>query len=521
MSLVYQNKSSEINWKKFQNPSLQDSEDISKKKFTRGYELSRIASRISSVRDELQKHPNALWELTSTPLGPDEKSVIQNEIGRYNSSSSDEEMGFDLSDHVSGSSGFYSTPKTYYPKLKSFLDLTLCNQTINEPMLLKIQGIDWRRLSKCIPLSAKALKEKSDQMDWQSISSKPDYDLDFDFIKHFGEYLHWNSVKDIYLNRHFQKYDEKHFISDDKICSLVFDIKAMPFERALQGGFLSLKTLEVHIDQVIKHPERLLRAYHIKDIAELWDPFNEIITTLKQIPNDVFNSCQSVFHVPDKFWPIMVKAWSRNGWSYLLERNPPSIQIIDTCISTLQQPDVWKYISSRNLPIEFIDKHSDKIIWFQLFKCHQYDEQHLEKWMSSIKLSATDIESVCRFQRLSECFIEKFFDKLHIPSVCSFQTLSETFIRKRFDDLNIENLCRGQKFSEKFMKEYRDKLDWFEICQYQRLSESFMEDCQDNLNWGNVSQYQPLSRTFLIKYRRRLNQVRLGYNKNITSESQT
>ena len=102
--------------------------------------------------------------------------------------------------------------------------------------------------------------------------------------------------------------------------------------------------------------------------------------------------------------------------------------------------------------------------------------------------------------------IEKFFDEnidnfeLSWYYISGYQKLSEEFIEKHYDKVKWGNISEYQKLSENFIEKYSDKLNWFYISIYQKLSEEFIEKYCDKVDWYCILKYQELSEEFRQKY---------------------
>lgn len=79
------------------------------------------------------------------------------------------------------------------------------------------------------------------------------------------------------------------------------------------------------------------------------------------------------------------------------------------------------------------------------------------------------------YQKLSEKFIEKHIDKVNWFNIMAYQKLSEKFIEKHNDKVDLDYISKYQKLSEKFIEKNIDKVNWDYISKYQWLSEEFIE----------------------------------------------
>ena len=134
----------------------------------------------------------------------------------------------------------------------------------------------------------------------------------------------------------------------------------------------------------------------------------------------------------------------------------------------------WYWISSyQKLSEKFIEKHYDKVNWYY----------------------------ISEYQKLSEEFIEKYKDKVYWRTIPIYQTLSEEFIGKHKDKVNWYFISKCQTLSEEFIEKHIDKVDWIYISKYQTLSESFIEKHIDKVDWVGISQWQKLSEEFRQKHK--------------------
>ena len=137
----------------------------------------------------------------------------------------------------------------------------------------------------------------------------------------------------------------------------------------------------------------------------------------------------------------------------------------------------WWYISIyQKLSEEFIEKHYDKVDWY----------------------------NISQYQKLSESFIEKYIDKVDWSCISQYQTLSEEFIEKHIDKVYWCSISINQKLSEEFIEKYIDMVNWRCISIYQKLSEEFIEKHIDKVNWNCILLYQKLSKKFIQKHQNKI-----------------
>ncbi len=135
--------------------------------------------------------------------------------------------------------------------------------------------------------------------------------------------------------------------------------------------------------------------------------------------------------------------------------------------------------------LELITIEKYIINWNSISRYQKLSEEFIEKFQDKVKWKV-----VLRYQELSEEFIEKFQNKVNWYWISIYQKLTEKFIEKFQDKINWKFISRHQKLSEEFIEKFQDKVDWTAISKHQKLSEEFIEKFRDKVHWGNISRYQ-------------------------------
>ena len=122
---------------------------------------------------------------------------------------------------------------------------------------------------------------------------------------------------------------------------------------------------------------------------------------------------------------------------------------------------------------------------------------------SLIELYNNDWVEICRYQRLSEKFLNKYLDKLNWFEVTEHQKLSNQFIKTHYKLLDSYKLYIYQKLDTELLEFLNEKLNfgytaWYNVSRYQILEESFILKYKDNLDFDVISQNQNLTETFIF-----------------------
>ncbi|GFX75068.1 hypothetical protein TNCV_4064701 [Trichonephila clavipes] len=99
--------------------------------------------------------------------------------------------------------------------------------------------------------------------------------------------------------------------------------------------------------------------------------------------------------------------------------------------------------------------------------------------------------TLCRFQKMSEDFMEKHVNLLDWVAVCvsHHQTLSEPFIRKYHEKLDMDLVSSSQKLSENMIREYEDRVNWRNITRFQSFDENFAMEFH-KIDWCYLFRYK-------------------------------
>lgn len=144
----------------------------------------------------------------------------------------------------------------------------------------------------------------------------------------------------------------------------------------------------------------------------------------------------------------------------------------------------WEKISChKDLKVEHLDLYGGYLNWNAVVARHKYTEEELLRFEKNV-----DWSQACISQKLSSEFIDKHWLKLYPYKY---------------------EICKYQKLTEEFLEKYKDSLDWSLISQYQTLSESFIDKMSDYVDWDWISEKQKLSKQFISDHADKLNIFRM------------
>lgn len=143
----------------------------------------------------------------------------------------------------------------------------------------------------------------------------------------------------------------------------------------------------------------------------------------------------------------------------------------------------WKEVScyQRNLSEEFLYTFADYLdLYYCSFNC-VLPEKLLRQ--QSDKISSWN--TITGWQKLSEEFMEEFFNKFTVESILKHQKVSEKILRKHAHTFSKEEwflVSSKQKLSEKFVLDYEHKMDWFILFASQDFSPKFFKKHKERVH---------------------------------------
>lgn len=156
----------------------------------------------------------------------------------------------------------------------------------------------------------------------------------------------------------------------------------------------------------------------------------------------------------------------------------------------------WDIISSKRFKLSesFMEKHKDKLSWYNISNYQTLSEEFIEKHKDSVKW-----KGISMTQTLSEEFIEKNKDFVDWDDISSYQKLSEEFIERNKSLISWSHISERQVLSESFMEKHKTYIDWKIISKYQVLSEDFIKKHKNLINWNNILRWQPFINDEILK----------------------
>jgi len=321
----------------------------------------------------------------------------------------------------------------------TFLDLLIMYKTIREQDIIDMEQLDWYKLSSKLPLSNSTLEKYADKVDWSRISKSQFYKINLEFVKKFGNRLDW-SVVTLYE-------------STDTICDLVFKLEMMPFKFGIQQ--LTLHDALHYIDLIAKS-----KSYKALFLTTFGAKCSED-ADLDVDPDGFAKKCIDEKYVPtkEKYIEMLSGYWN----TFIICCNP-SIEFIEKYIVKTDSCTTitWRYISSRVLTSDFIEKYRPHLDLIKVIQWNMLDTETIKQVLGNRK----DFGFISKYTMLTPEYID----------------------------------------------EYADTLDWYNLCEFQVLPEWLMTRHKRKLNWGQVSWYQKMSKGFITENAQWINQIKLENN---------
>jgi hypothetical protein len=160
------------------------------------------------------------------------------------------------------------------------------------------------------------------------------------------------------------------------------------------------------------------------------------------------------------------------------------------------------------------------INWREILTNYQLSEESLKKYWNYIYQYH---RYICRYQKLTEDFIDLYGIFINWPSLSRNQYLTEDMMKKYCDELDWVEILTFQNLSEEFLTDFviprGFDVDWTLMCNHQQLSENFIKNNAKFVDWYDISISQTLSKEFMIEFANKLNFANLiMYQKNIDED---
>lgn len=128
---------------------------------------------------------------------------------------------------------------------------------------------------------------------------------------------------------------------------------------------------------------------------------------------------------------------------------------------------------------DFLKENAKRIKWYNIVRYQKLSEELLTELIENRLVSCY---LICRNQKLSESFIEKYAVYFGWREICFSQHLSEAFIEKHQYEVSWDVVSSNMTpFSEEFIWKFRDRIDWCHLSWHQELSEAFLLKCRSYL----------------------------------------
>lgn len=139
-----------------------------------------------------------------------------------------------------------------------------------------------------------------------------------------------------------------------------------------------------------------------------------------------------------------------------------------------------------------LERYWDHFGALDIIKWQELSMEFILKKLKKFKKELCEgIKTLSQYQPLSEEFIYKYFDEIDFEKVLVWSKLSIKFLQKystlfRANDI-VDVLCKYQDLTEKYIEKNMDWLDMKTISRYQNLSYKFIKKYEDKLDLKALS----------------------------------
>jgi hypothetical protein len=418
-------------------------ENVTNKEDITSQNYETIAACKTSVLRMVKTNPDVLFKVVQT------KSCCHNKCCNCD----DDDDNHDVNDDEVDS----------FHKLR-FIDVVTRHKTLSDKDLLVIDKhfaksnknttqprLDWFKISRCMTLSYEVLKEVAMFVDWNHVSrtlfTHQNVAIDT-LIAEFHTYIVWENVST--------------FAKPYESVKLVFEDKIIPLKHAIHLYYLSENDIVKHESDCLEYLGDIMFYYGVHVVCRFTNT-NVVNKFLLKHANDFVRSCERCEFIPcGVYFSTLVEAlkqcsdveisslFKKCKFDEVILREkvmpyvPSLSHVMIDCIS-----------KTPNLSDEFISDYHDILNWKYVFaNGRQYDESVILKYLND-----ATAESVSKHQQLTPEFIDKHSERLDWFELCEHQKLPEWLLKKHIGKVNWGQVSLYQELSPSFIREYWSALN--------------------------------------------------------------
>jgi hypothetical protein len=315
-----------------------------------------------------------------------------------------------------------------------------------------LDKVDWEAISDNWLLSTEFFRKHEDKVDWMKLSGNPSIPIDL-LENHLNDldwmYLSYNSVVPIEF---FEKYyrvlkNKPGYFNEKTFWVCIFMTHAITPELFKKCGDLSTLCSSPYTNMEML--ETYKKESKLDTICYKWMIEN------RMIPDDFFD--RSKFS--DSEW-----------FNACLDRFPTS-ERLELHIEEFaeDEKESWcRICMNKNVPIDFLDRHTDKIQWNVLVTNRaipgEFFDRHFDKFSSDKRI----VRALAAHPKMYAEFFEKHARYVDWHVVLSNCKLSQDFLRRYYDFLDWGSISGNNSVPVEFLEEQLNKIDWHKLCLSQR-----------------------------------------------------
>lgn len=139
----------------------------------------------------------------------------------------------------------------------------------------------------------------------------------------------------------------------------------------------------------------------------------------------------------------------------------------------------------RNVSDNWLRENFQNFRWCDICEYKPMNESMLRELSDMI-----DWHAICEEQSFGKEFVREFQDHIGVNLMFSQKNYDEKFLDEVMMELEgydrnwtMSTICRTQKVSEQFLEKWLEEVDWNEVSKNQDFSEDFMRKHKKDLNW--------------------------------------
>jgi hypothetical protein len=152
-------------------------------------------------------------------------------------------------------------------------------------------------------------------------------------------------------------------------------------------------------------------------------------------------------------------------WTHIFSNRTLTSEWIEANRDKCSEEEFWVYVSSnRKIPIEFFERHSDKVVWAHAVNNALFPIEFFERHFEKLRNTMYAVRWLATNPNIPAEFFEKRAKCVDWRDVLTHCKLSRDFLECYLEHLDWSDVSGNDSVPIEFLEEHLDKIDWVRLC---------------------------------------------------------